>query len=144
VEFADGAVERFDAVVGADGVHSAVRRSMFEEGSVYRDPVFAHMVVYRGLVSMEEAVEVFGEKIAKHPTFTMGPGTVLFQYPTDLGRKANMVVMSYQEGPWEEEAWIVPGTRQELESKLQDYGEAGQKWIKVRLPSLIESPGTVY
>lgn len=130
VEFADGAIDTFDAVIGADGIHSVVRASLFEEGSSFDNPVFANMIIHRGLVPTEDAVAVFGQRIAEHPSFVMGPGHVLLSYPTDLGKKVNLVAMSKSE-VWEEEKWIVPGKREELEDMLKDWGDIGQNWIQV-------------
>lgn len=46
VEFENGAGEDFDAVVGADGIHSVVRRSV----SQFPEPVYSGYIVYRGVV----------------------------------------------------------------------------------------------
>ncbi|WGW10620.1 FAD-dependent monooxygenase [Saxibacter everestensis] len=46
VEFENGAHEDFDAVVGADGIHSVVRKSVMQ----FRDPVYSGYIVYRGVV----------------------------------------------------------------------------------------------
>ncbi|WP_154605538.1 FAD-dependent monooxygenase [Arthrobacter sp. AQ5-05] len=44
--FENGAYEDFDAVVGADGIHSVVRKSVMQ----YPDPVYSGYIVYRGVV----------------------------------------------------------------------------------------------
>ncbi len=46
LEFENGASHDFDAVIGADGIHSAVRRSV----SQFPEPVYSGYIVYRGVV----------------------------------------------------------------------------------------------
>lgn len=46
LEFENGGHEDFDAVVGADGIHSVVRKSVMQ----YPDPVYSGYIVYRGVV----------------------------------------------------------------------------------------------
>ena len=49
IRFADGSSEAADLVVGADGIHSAVRQAIFGE----ERPTFTGHVAYRGLVPAE-------------------------------------------------------------------------------------------
>lgn len=46
LEFENGVTEEFDAVVGADGIHSVVRRSVGQ----FPEPVYSGYIVYRGVV----------------------------------------------------------------------------------------------
>lgn len=46
VEFSNGAQENFDAVVGADGIHSIVRQSVAQ----FPEPVYSGYIVYRGVL----------------------------------------------------------------------------------------------
>ncbi|MFD2795194.1 FAD-dependent monooxygenase [Promicromonospora vindobonensis] len=46
VEFENGAHEDFDAVVGADGIHSVVRKAIDQ----HPEPVYSGYIVYRGVV----------------------------------------------------------------------------------------------
>lgn len=46
VEFENGAHEEFDAVVGADGIHSVVRQAVRQ----FPEPVYSGYIVYRGVV----------------------------------------------------------------------------------------------
>ncbi|WP_193597538.1 FAD-dependent monooxygenase [Microbacterium sp. YJN-G] len=46
VEFENGAHDVFDAVVGADGIHSAVRKAVGQ----FPEPVYSGYLVYRGVV----------------------------------------------------------------------------------------------
>lgn len=46
VEFENGVQEEFDAVVGADGIHSVVRKSVDQ----HPEPVYSGYIVYRGVI----------------------------------------------------------------------------------------------
>lgn len=46
LEFENGVSEEFDAVVGADGIHSVVRKSVGQ----FPEPVYSGYIVYRGVV----------------------------------------------------------------------------------------------
>ncbi|WP_312179581.1 FAD-dependent monooxygenase [Arthrobacter sp.] len=46
IELENGGHEDFDAVVGADGIHSVVRKSVLQ----YPEPVYSGYIVYRGVV----------------------------------------------------------------------------------------------
>lgn len=46
VEFDNGVSEEFDAVVGADGIHSVVRKSVMQ----FPEPVYSGYIAYRGVV----------------------------------------------------------------------------------------------
>lgn len=46
IDFENGASEDFDAVVGADGIHSVVRKSVLQ----FPEPVYSGYIVYRGVV----------------------------------------------------------------------------------------------
>ncbi|PIT01987.1 hypothetical protein TSA1_15350 [Bradyrhizobium nitroreducens] len=64
--FVDGMQSEADAIIGADGVHSVVRKALFDE-SVAR---FTNRVCWRALVPMEDAPSQFGSNgsVAAHPT----------------------------------------------------------------------------
>lgn len=73
--FKDGTAATADVAIGADGVHSAVREFLL--GAEAAKPVFSGSVLYRGLVPMENAIEVLGSEHAQNAVILCGPGRLL-------------------------------------------------------------------
>ena len=66
MHFKDGTTEETDAVIGSDGIHSAVRLCLLGEDQPAARAVFANSVSYRGVVSMDRAVEKVGAEYAQN------------------------------------------------------------------------------
>ena len=131
LHFKDGGEIITDAVIGADGVHSAVRRYLLGEMHPAVKPVFSGTVAYRRLVPMESAVEKLGAECAENCIMFCGPGAGILSYPIDFGKLLNVVVMDYEVEKWEHEQWIVPASRDCLERLLTGWGKHAQAMIEV-------------
>jgi len=95
--FADGATVESDIVVGADGIHSAVRTSLFGPEA----PRFTGCVCYRALVP---AADVPPGISMKDAVLWMGPHGHIVHYPVKRGEVLN-VVAHYDSDAWTEESW---------------------------------------
>lgn len=71
LRFKDGTTATADVVIGADGVHSMVREYLV--GVEAAKPVFSGAVIYRGLVSMDTAIDVLGAEHAQSAVGLCGP-----------------------------------------------------------------------
>jgi salicylate hydroxylase len=107
VRFRDGATEPADAVVGADGIHSAVR-SMFSRDA----PVFSGSIAYRGLVPVARLPFLGVERSIL--TFWLGPRQHLLTFPVAGGAVMNLVAFVPADGSWAEESWTAPGEVSDL------------------------------
>jgi salicylate hydroxylase len=101
VRFADGSREAANLVIGADGIHSAVRRALFGD----EQPRFTGHVAYRGLVRAERAPELAPDRRC---TVWLGPGAHLVHYFVSAGRFLNVVCIA-EEGSWTRESWTDRG-----------------------------------
>ena len=88
--FADGARAEVDALVGADGIHSLVRRQLFGAET----PRFTGCVAYRGLVPAERLRELGLEVTAQ---VWMGPGRHFVHYFVQRRRLVNFVAIVEQD-----------------------------------------------
>ena len=111
LRFADGSTAEADVVIGADGVRSAVRDSLFETDA----PTFTGQVAWRGLVPAEALPEPVR---CEPPGIFIGPGRLVLRYPVRGGALANYAVFVETAG-WEEESWSIPSTRAELLCHLE-------------------------
>jgi salicylate hydroxylase len=105
VEFENGNAARGDILVGADGLHSQVRRQLF--GAAV--PRFTGQVVWRGLVPMEKLPEHQRRMVG---TNWIGPKAHVTCYPLRRGELFN-VVGQVDRDDWQIESWITEGTHAE-------------------------------
>src|SRR5262249_8110910 len=107
VTFEDGTEVAADVVVGADGIHSAVR-STFHSAQ----PSFAGQIAYRGLIAMERLP--FLDRERENISFWLGPRRHFLTYPVGGGKHMNLVACVPHEGEWAGRSWTAPGDVAEL------------------------------
>jgi salicylate hydroxylase len=113
VSFANGASDRADAVIGADGNASAVRSLLFPGEA----PTFNGQVAFRALIPDELVSESVRQlQMAMHPA----PQRYLLHYPLRGGRIMNLIGCG-QSAAWEEEGWSIPATNEEFADAYSDY-----------------------
>lgn len=97
-----------DALIGADGIHSGIRRHFVSEAE---DSVrFTGMVAYRAVV---EAAALPKHLVEPTATVWMGPGRHLVHYYVDRGERINLVAV-VETDAWREESWQSPAAAGEL------------------------------
>lgn len=111
LSFADGSRERADLVVGADGIHSVVRRALFGD----ERPRFTGHVAYRGLVPAGRV-----PSLERRCTVHLGPGAHLVHYFVSGGRFLNVVGV-VEEGAWTRESWTDRGDVGELRAAFAGW-----------------------
>jgi salicylate hydroxylase len=99
--FDNGERVRAHLVIGADGIHSAVRRVLLGAEA----PQFTGCVAYRGLVPVERLA---GLDLPQETQLWMGPGKHFVHYPVQGGRLMNFVCLIDRDA-WTEESWTTPG-----------------------------------
>jgi salicylate hydroxylase len=98
-------------LVGADGIHSAVRTALFGEEA----PRFAGCVAYRGLVPIERIANL---ALDTGNQSWVGPGAHLVHYPVSRGRLLNFVGWTEHDS-WNREDWTDRAT---VERALAAFG----------------------
>src|SRR5262249_46564879 len=104
LKFAHGERIRGDVVVGADGVHSEIRRQIGGDAK----PFFAGVAAWRGLVPMERLPSTMQLDVG---TNWVGPGGHVITYPVRCGELLNFVGIFEGEN-WSVESWTEQGTRE--------------------------------
>jgi salicylate hydroxylase len=99
--FGNGTTVRTDVLVGADGIHSAVRVHLFGPDQ----PRFTGCVAYRGLIPAERLADLGLEVTAQ---VWMGPGRHFVHYFVRSGRLVNFVAVVGRDA-WTRESWTERG-----------------------------------
>lgn len=100
----------FDALIGADGIHSACRAQMFGAGT----PWFTGCMAWRGLVPASDLPEHLAAPMG---TNWVGPGAHVITYPVRRGELINFVGV-VERGDWTHESWNSQGR---IEDCLKDF-----------------------
>lgn len=116
-----------DVVVGADGVHSAMRREMFGLG----EPRFTGCVAWRGLVSIEKLPAHLLRPVG---TNWIGPGGHIVHYLLRRGEIFNFVAV-VERDDWKVESWTERGSSEECARDFAGWHEDVQAII-----GALESP----
>jgi len=113
--FADGSTIEADIVVGADGIHSLVRTSLFGADS----PRFTGCMCWRGLVPAERIPPGLIEPSSLN---WMGPHGHVVHYYVRRGEMVNFVAI-HDTDQWTEESWIREADRDELMATYAGWNE---------------------
>jgi len=97
VGFADGTVATAAAVVGADGIHSRVRASLFGSG----EAEFTGCVAWRGLAPMDRLPAHLARMVG---TNWLGPRGHVLHYPVRRGEIMNFIAI-VERDDWQVESW---------------------------------------
>ena len=102
------------ALIGADGIWSAVRNHLFPAVQ----PQFSGLIAWRGTL---DATTLPREHTAPRVQLWMGPDAHLVAYPISAARQINVVAIV--PGTWNRPGWSAPGDANELKSAF-----ASQRW----------------
>lgn len=115
LKLANGERVRGNVVVGADGVHSEIRRQIGGDAK----PFFAGVAAWRGLVPMERLPAHMQRDVG---TNWVGPGGHVITYPVRRGELLNFVGIFEGEN-WPVESWTERGTREACSGSFAGWNE---------------------
>jgi 2-polyprenyl-6-methoxyphenol hydroxylase-like FAD-dependent oxidoreductase len=141
VTFEHGPPRRFGLVVGADGLHSNVRRLVFGDEAPFRHYLGGYLGVftlpnYRGLKGRMVAWSAPGRTVAMYPVRQTGEARALFLFRaaeelhhdhTDLEARKRLLRQAFSERTWE-----LPRILAELDSAPDFYFDS---ITQIRMPS---------
>ena len=134
--FADGAEIEADLVIGADGVRSAVRESLFGADK----PRYTGLTCFRAIVPMQCVPEEVGPdrlNLRADNAGWIGPKGHVICYPIRAGKMLN-IFAGFVNDDWAEESWTIPATKADMQDIFAGWSpilldmlaqsEAGFKW----------------
>ena len=110
MRFDNGVTATAGALVGADGVHSAVRQVLFGD----MPAEFLGVAAWRGLVPMERLPKHLQRLVGCN---WVGPGGHIITYPLRGGKLLNFVA-ALERDNWAVDSWTERGTREECAADL--------------------------
>ncbi len=122
--FADGREVEADAVIGADGIRSAIRAQLFGADN----PRFTEQMCWRCMVPMERVPTRIGPGLSvelPHGEYHgwIGPNGHVICYPIGDGSVLN-IFAGHVTDQWVEESWSAPSSQEELLAAYEGWNEA--------------------
>jgi salicylate hydroxylase len=109
--FANGTTRQADIVIGADGIHSVVRRALYGEDH----PVYTGQMVWRALLKGSDVSPEITEPTGNNQW--LGEGRHLMSYYL-RGREVINVVTQQDTDKWVEEGWSIAGDPDEMRASF--------------------------
>jgi salicylate hydroxylase len=127
------------ALIGADGVWSALRGHLFPDAR----PLFSGLIAWRGTI---DATRLLHETAARGVQLWMGPHAHLVAYPMSGGRQINIVAVVRD--AWNQPGWSAPGDAADIKHRFAqalwseparimiDAVESWRKWALFTIPPM--------
>ncbi|CAN0089300.1 unnamed protein product [Phaeothamnion confervicola] len=122
LQFEDGTTTSAPIAIGADGVQSRVRASLFGADR----PEFTGIVAWRGLIPRAKVPAGVKMDVG---TNWVGPGGHVVQYPVRGGKLLNFVGL-LERDDWRVESWTVQGTKDEFANDFRNWNAAIHECIR--------------
>ncbi len=122
IEFSNGKTAAADALIGADGVHSTVRKALFGEDQAR----FTGIMAWRGTVPMERLPERMRRMVG---TNWVGPGGHVVHYPVQRGELMNFVGV-VERTDWKIESWTALGAAEDCANDYKGWNDDIHRMIR--------------
>ncbi len=126
LHFADGTTAQHSAVFGCDGIKSMIRKWLLGKDNPAATAVFTGKYAYRGVMPMEQAIQIIGETATQSAQVYFGYGGHFLTYPIAKGQMFNVVAFQSCES-WDHEEWVIPATKEGIEADWAGWGVTTRK-----------------
>jgi 2-polyprenyl-6-methoxyphenol hydroxylase-like FAD-dependent oxidoreductase len=130
--FEDGTAAEADVIIGADGIHSAVRAALFGPDA----PRFTGKICYRSVIPTAAVLGGALSDVAADNGQWLGPHGTIVLYPL-RGEELINVVAHYDDDSYRHESWVTRCERDEVTERYAGWHpsllrlfEAGDTWYK--------------
>lgn len=122
LKFDDGSTAEGDVLVGADGIHSAVRAALHGADNAE----FTGLVAWRGVIPMQDLPPRLARQVGSN---WVGPGRHVVQYPLRRGTLMNFVGV-VERDDWKQESWTTAGSHAAMLADFAGWHDDVQTLIK--------------
>src|SRR6266404_3860750 len=122
LQLENGVSARGDALIGADGVHSRIRQTLFGHDRAE----FTGFIAWRGMVPTAQLPAHMARRVGSN---WVGPGGHVVHYPLRAGRLMNFVG-ARERADWRVESWSARGTQDELAVDFRGWHADIQAFIR--------------
>ncbi|KAL9083633.1 MAG: hypothetical protein Q9165_008448 [Trypethelium subeluteriae] len=135
LHFNDGTTATAHCAIGADGVHSVVRKGLLGEQSPAANAIFSGAVAYRVAPPLQEAIAALGTTCAQVNRCYVGKGRCIITYPIDHRQILNIGAVNASYDHWDG-PWVKQAEYSKIAAEFSDMGQQVEKIIK-----LFDRPG---
>ncbi|KAF1920623.1 mannitol 1-phosphate dehydrogenase [Ampelomyces quisqualis] len=128
LHFADGSTAQHNAVICCDGIKSKGRIWLLGQHHPAKEAFFSGKYAYRGLIPMDEAIELLGEEVAQNSQMFLGYHGHLLTFPIQKGKTMNVVAFNSRK-TWDDDKWVVTTSKEEMEADFAEWGGHVQKIV---------------
>nr|QCF41210.1 CcxS [Bipolaris sorokiniana] len=128
LHFKDGTQAEADVVIGADGIHSVVRKHVLGTDNPASDAFFTGGIIYRCTVPIAVAKEAL-EDVTQKFSITCGKDGVVYGFPLANNTLYYIGVTTFHNSPVKQDKWNVPVDTDDLNGRFADYADFVKKQV---------------
>ncbi|KAK4497825.1 hypothetical protein PRZ48_010479 [Zasmidium cellare] len=130
LHFTDGSTASADIVVGADGVHSVVRKHVLPHDPT-NSAFFTGTCQYRATIPMEKAEASLG-KLDQKVAQLVGENGTLFGIPLSNRTIYYIAVTVFdQKAPWNKDKWVADANIDDVKGYFADWDDHARKTVEL-------------
>jgi salicylate hydroxylase len=134
LHFRDRTFAKADVVVGADGIHSVVRKSILRPDHIAASAFFSGSISYRTTIPFEQAYATLGDDYVRaHVALQCGKNGLVFGFP--MANKTifyiSIITFSNSHDLVKGDKWNIPVDTADLKERFRDWDPFVQKLVSL-------------